>query len=186
MMDDILKKKYAQLIVRTGINLQKGQTLVIISPIECASFTRMIAKIAYQEGARDVVVSWQDELLSKIRFLQAPEEVFAEFPAWRKEFFLSYVRQGAAFLSIAADDPELLKDVSPERIAKVQKAGSIALKEYRERLMADKNTWSVVSVPTESWAQKVFPGVSADEAVEKLWEAICKTVRVDQDDPLTN
>ena len=184
MMNNVLKEKYARLIVKTGINLQKGQTLVIISPIECAFFTRLIAEIAYQEGARDVVVSWQDELLSKIRFLQAPEEVFAEFPAWRKEFFLFYVHQGAAFLSIAADDPELLREVSPARIVKAQKAGGIALKEYRERLMANQNTWAVVSVPTVAWAKKVFPGVSATAAVEKLWEAICKTVRVDQDDPI--
>lgn len=183
-MNNVLLEKYARLIVKTGINLQKHQTLVVISPIECAAFTRMLAETAYQEGARDVVISWRDELFSKIRFLQAPEEVFDEFPEWQKEFFLSYVRQGAAFLSIAAADPELLKDVNPQRVAKVQKASNVALQEYRERLMSNKNVWSVVSIPTTSWAKKVFPQVSEAEAVEKLWEAICKTVRVDTEDPV--
>jgi aminopeptidase len=184
MMNNEMLEKYARLIVKTGVNIQKGQTLVIASPIECASFTRMVAQYAYEEGARDVVVTWKDELLSKIRFLQAPEEVFEEFPQWQKEFYLSYVKQGAAFVSIAASDPELLKDVNPGRLVKVQKASNTALKEYRERLMSNRNSWCVVSIPTKSWAKKVFSDLSEEEAVEKLWEAILKTVRVDTQDPV--
>lgn len=183
-MDDKMLEKYARLIVKTGVNIQKGQTLVIASPIECAVFTRMVAQYAYEEGARDVVVTWKDELLSKIRFLQAPEEVFEEFPEWQKEFYLSYVKQGAAFVSIAASDPELLKDVNPGRLVKVQKASNTALKEYRERLMSNKNSWCVVSIPTKSWAKKVFPDMPEEEAVKKLWDAILKTVRVDAKDPV--
>ena len=183
-MNDIMFKKYADLIVKIGVNLQEKQTLVIFSPIECAFFVRIIAKIAYEAGARDVVIQWKDELLSKIRFLHAPEEVFEEFPEWQKEFYLSYVKQGAAFISIAASDPELLKDVNPERVAKVQKTSSIALREYRERLMSNRNTWCVVSIPTQSWAEKVFPQLASDKAVEKLWESIFQTVRVDTKDPV--
>ncbi|MCE5287026.1 MAG: aminopeptidase [Pelosinus sp.] len=183
-MDTVLLEKYARLVVKTGINLQQGQTLVISSPIECAAFTRAIAQIAYQEGARDVVLNWKDELSAKIRFLHAPEEIFDEFPDWQKEFYLSYARQGAAFVSVAASDPELLKEVKPERVMKAQKASSTALKEYRERMMSNKNTWCVVSVPTAAWAKKVFPDLTADAAIEKLWEAILKTVRVDQQDPV--
>lgn len=183
-MDNKMLEKYARLIVKTGVNIQKGQTLVINSPIECAFFTRLIAQCAYEEGARDVVVSWKDELLSKIKFLQAPEEVFEEFPEWQKEFYLSYVRQGAAFVSIAASDPELLKDVNPGRLVKVQKASNTALKEHRERLMSNKNSWCVVSIPTKSWAKKVFSDLSEEEAVAKLWDAIIKTVRVDTPDPV--
>ncbi len=177
-------EQYARLIIKTGINIRKGQTLVITSPIECADFTRLLSEIAYREGARDVVINWKDELFAKIRFLHAPEEVFDEFPEWQKEFYMSYVRQGAAFVSISASDPELLKDVNPGRVVKVQKASSAALKEYRERLMSNKNVWCVVSVPTKSWAKKVFPEAAEDEAVQKLWEAIFKTVRVDTEDPV--
>ncbi|SPF31214.1 Aminopeptidase 2 [Candidatus Desulfosporosinus infrequens] len=183
-MRNNLLKKYAQLIVRTGINLQKKQTLVISAPIECAPFTRLIAEKAYQEGARDVVIQWRDELFSKIRFLNAPEEIFEEFPEWQKEFYLSYVHQGAAFLSISASDPELFKDVNPERITKSQKASNTALKAYRDRLMSNKNTWCVVSVPTASWSKKVFPHLSEEESLEKLWDVIFKTVRVDTENPV--
>ena len=183
-MDNMLLEKYAHLIVKTGINLQHRQTLVISSPIECAPFTRLVAQMAYQEGARDVVIQWKDELFSKIRFLHAPEEVFEEFPEWQKEFYLSCVHQGAAFLSISASDPELMKDVNLERMTKAQKASSTALKDYRERLMSNKNVWCVVSIPTASWAKKVFPHFSEEEAIEKLWEVILKTVRVDTEDPV--
>lgn len=183
-MNNNFLEKYAELIVKTGINIQKDQILVVSSPIECAFFTRKIAELAYKEGAKDVIINWNDELFSKIRFLNAPEEVFETFPEWQKEFYLSYVNHGAAFLSISASDPELMKDVNPERILKSRRTSNIALAEYRERLMSNKNVWSIVSVPTIAWAKKVFPNHSEEEAVDKLWEYIFKAVRADMDDPV--
>ncbi|WP_434512380.1 aminopeptidase [Desulfitobacterium sp. AusDCA] len=183
-MNKINLEKYARLILTIGLNLQKDQILIINSPIECAYFTRIVAETAYREGARDVVIVWKDELFSKIRFMNAPENVFEEFPNWQKELYLSYMRAGAAFLSIAANDPELMKDVNPIRLMKAQKAGNIALKEYRESLMSNKNVWCVISVPTASWAKKVFPQANEEEQIEKLWDSIFKTVRVDQPDPV--
>lgn len=184
MMTDNLLQKYARLLVKTGVNIQQNQTLVIFSPIECAPFTRMIAEVAYKEGARDVVVSWRDELLTKTKYLMAPEEIFDEYPEWQKEFYVSHARIGAAFISISASDPELMKDVNPERMTKAQKASSAAIKEYRDRLMANKNVWCVASIPTAAWAKKVFPGESEEVAVEKLWEAIFSAVRVTAEDPV--
>jgi aminopeptidase len=185
-MNNELLEKYALLLVKTGINIQKNQTLVINSPIECATFARRVSKIAYIEGAREVVINWRDELSSKIKFMHAPEEVFEEFPDWQRDFYLSNVRKGAAFLNISASDPELMKDVNPERMAKSQKAASTAIKEYRERLMSNRNVWCVASIPTVSWAKKVFPELSEDEAVEKLWDSIFKTVRIDTQDPVAS
>lgn len=177
-------EKYAHLILSIGLNLQKNQLLVVNSPIECAYFTRIVAEAAYKKGARDVVIVWKDELFSKIRFMNAPEEVFEEFPNWQKDLYISYMNENAAFLSIASNDPELMKEVNPVRLMKAQKAGNIALKEYRENLMSNKNVWCVISVPTASWAKKVFPQVKENEQIDKLWEAIFKTVRVDQPDPI--
>jgi aminopeptidase len=176
-------EKYARLIVKTGLNIQKDQILVLTSPIECASFTRLVAQVAYEEGARDVVINWKDELFAKIRFLHAPAEVFKDFPQWEKDYYLSYVREGAAFLTIAASDPELLKEVDPQRVAQAQKTRSFALREFQERLMSNKNVWSIISIPTASWAQKVFPQLPAEAAIEKLWSAIVTAVRVDTADP---
>jgi len=185
-MDNKLLEKYALLLVKTGINIQKNQTLVINSPIECAPFTRIVSRIAYAEGARDVVINWRDELSSKIRYMNAPEEIFDEFPEWQRDFYLFNARLGAAFLSISASDPELMKDVNPQRMSKSNKASSNAIKEYRDRLMSNKNVWCIASIPTISWAKKVFPELSRDDAMENLWNSIFKTVRVDAVDPVAS
>lgn len=185
-MDNKTLEKYARLLIKTGLNIQKGQTLVINSPVECAPFTRIAAGIAFEEGAGDVEINWRDEIFSKIRYTLAPNEVFDEFKDWLKEFYISNTRKGAAFLSIAASDPELMKDVDPGRIMRFQKASTTALKEFRESTMSNRNAWCVASIPTVSWAKKVFPGVSDEEAVEKLWGAIFKTVRVDMEDPVAS
>mgnify|MGYP000211529050 CR=1 FL=1 len=183
-MENAKLEKYARLVVKTGINLQKGQTLVVNTPIECASFARIIAAVAYREGARDVVLSWRDEKFSKIRFMEAPDEIFDEFPHWQQEMYVSLARKGAAFISISASDPELMKEVDPNRMTRAQRASNTSLQEYRERLMSNQNTWCVVSIPTSSWAMKVFPGVTEEEAVAKLWEAILKAVRLEEEDPV--
>lgn len=176
-MEQILEK-YAQLVVRTGVNLQPDQLLVINAPIECAAFARKIAGAAYAAGAHDVIVSWNDEKTARIRYDMAPTVVFGEFPEWRKQLYVGYAQQGAAFVSIHAADPEIFSGVNPERLAAAQQAAGEALKEYRERMMTNKNSWCVVSIPTEAWARKVFPGVDPELAVEKLWQEILAAIRV--------
>lgn len=177
-------ERYSNIIVKTGLNIQDNQILVINSPIECAYFTRMVSEIAYKEGARDVIINWSDELSTKIRYLNGRDEIFDEFPNWKKELYVSYAKSGAAFLSIYASDPELMKDVNPKRLMKASKVQNTALSEYRERIMTDKNAWCVVSIPTKSWAKKVFKNVSEEEAVEKLWDSIFQAVRANEDNPI--
>ena len=184
MNKEYLLKKYAKLAIYQGVNVQKNQTLVISSPIECAKFTRMLVEEAYIKGAKEVVVQWNDELTGKLKYKYSPMEVFETVPEWVKESRLSYAKEGACFLSISASDPELLKDVDPKKVATFRKASSIASREFSSRLMSNENAWSIVSIPTVGWAKKVFPNVSEDEAVEKLWDAIFKIVRVDSQDPV--
>ena len=184
MNKENLLKKYAKLAIYQGVNVQKNQTLVISSPIECAKFTRMLVEEAYIKGAKEVVVQWNDELTGKLKYKYSPMEVFETVPEWVKESRLSYAKEGACFLSISASDPELLKDVDPKKVATFRKASSIASREFSSRLMSNENAWSIVSIPTVGWAKKVFPNVSEDEAVEKLWDAIFKIVRVDSQDPV--
>ncbi|MDD7373499.1 MAG: aminopeptidase [Sarcina ventriculi] len=184
MNKENLLKKYAKLAIYQGVNVQKNQTLVISSPIECAKFTRMLVEEAYIKGAKEVVVQWNDELTGKLKYKYSPMEVFETVPEWVKESRLSYAKEGACFLSISASDPELLKDVDPKKVATFRKTSSIASREFSSRLMSNENAWSIVSIPTVGWAKKVFPNVSEDEAVEKLWDAIFKIVRVDSQDPV--
>ena len=177
-------EKYADLLVRVGINIQKNQILVIASPIECAEFARIVSIKAYEAGAREVIMRWIDEKSTRIRYKMASDEVFDEFPEWNTQYFNSYADKDAAFLSIAASDPELMKDVDPKKISRANKAASIGLEYYRSRMMSNKNVWCVASIPTTAWAKKVFPKSSNEEAVERLWDAIFKAVRVDRNDPV--
>lgn len=177
-------EKYAELAIKVGINIQPNQTLLIRTPIECADFVRHAVKCAYKNGAKDVFVEWSDEQCSLARYLYAPDEVFNEFPRWVSDQYVDIAKEGGAFLSIHAADPDLLKDVDPKRIANYQKASGLALKEWRSYTLTDKCKWSIVSVPTKPWAHKIFPDVSEEEAVDKLWDLIFKCTRIDQEDPI--
>lgn len=183
-INDEILRKYAKLSVSIGVNVQPNQILVIKSPVECFNFTRMIVDEAYKVGAKEVIVHWSDEECGKLKYLNSPMEVFESYPDWMKDSMLTYAKEGACFLSISASNPELLKDVDPAKIAASQKTSSIATKEFSERLMSNKNSWSVIAIPTKGWATKVFPNISEEEAMNKLWENIFKIVRVDKDDPI--
>lgn len=168
--------EYARLAVRTGVNLREGQPLVVNAPIECASFARRIAKEAYRAGAKDVTIVWNDEKFSRLRFEMASTEALGNYPDWRRRLYMDNAADDAAIISVHAEDPEAFLGVEPERLATAQQAAGEALLEYRARIMANKNAWCVISVPTKAWAEKVFP--DADDAEALLWEAIFSTVRV--------
>ncbi|MEG0855554.1 MAG: aminopeptidase [Terrisporobacter sp.] len=179
-------EKYAELAIKVGVNIQPNQTLLIRTPIQCADFVRYAVKFAYENGARNVFVEWSDEQCSLSRYLYAPNDVFNEFPQWVSDQYVTIAKEGGAFLSIHAQDPDLLKDIDPQRISNYQKASGIALKEWRSYTLTDKCKWSIVSVPTEPWAHKIFPDVSSEEAVKKLWGLIFKCTRVDTEDPVAS
>ena len=181
----MLLDKYAELVVRTGVNLQKGQLLVINAPIECSDFARRVAKAAFAAGARDVKVNWSDEQLAKIRLDSAAAEVFDEFPEWRRDMFMDFKAKGAAVISIHASDPTIFQNVDTDKLTRSQRAAGIALLEYRQAMMNNELRWCVVSIPTESWAVKVFPNDDKEAAVKKLWQEIFATVRIDEaNDPV--
>lgn len=177
-------EKYAALAVQVGVNVQKGQTLFVNAPLEAAPLVRKIARKAYEVGAKHVYVEWHDEDLTYIKFKHAPDEAFFEYPMWRAKGMEQLVEEGAAFLSIYSPNPDLLKDVDPQRVATANKTASQALSNYRSALMADKNCWSLISVPTPAWAKKIFPDASEEEAIAKLWDAIFRATRVNMDDPI--
>lgn len=177
-------EKYASLAVNIGVNIQPGQTLNIGAPIEAAPFVRLVTKKAYESGAKHVYVDWIDEHLTRLKFDLAPEEAFSEFPAWKARSREELAEEGAAFLSIYAENPDLLKGVDPKRIASANRAAGEAMKTFREYTQADKVSWCVISVPTVEWAAKVFPDVPAEEQVAKLWDAIFQATRANLENPV--
>lgn len=181
MNHDEKLKEYAALLIRVGLNVQKGQTLVISSPVECAAFARMCAEEAYDIGCREVVMNWHDDVLGRMKFRRAADEVFDTVPLWRRHFFNDYALEGAAYLAISATDPENLKGVDSGRIVRTQQASGIALREFDRLQMCGGFPWCIASIPIPAWAMRVFPGTSVDEAMEKLWDAIFSAVRISGD-----
>ncbi|WP_377887274.1 aminopeptidase [Alkalihalobacillus sp. R86527] len=177
-------QKYADLAVKVGVNIQEGQTLVVNAPLTSAEFVRKIAESAYDAGAKNVHVEWNDESLTRIKYEKAPDEAFKEFPMWKAKGFEELAENDAAFLSIVSSNPDLLKGIDPERISKASKTAGKALEGYRDYIMSDHNSWSVVAVPSKQWAEKVFPEAPEDKQEELLWEAIFDATRVSKGDPV--
>ncbi|MGD6818803.1 aminopeptidase [Metabacillus sp. 84] len=177
-------EKYAELAVKVGVNIQKGQTLAIYAAIDTAEFTRKIVKKAYEAGAKNVTVDWMDDVVSRLKYEMAPDEAFHEYPMHRAREREELAENNAAFMSIVSANPDLLKGVESKRIAAASKAAGKALDRYRQYVQSDKMSWTVIAAPSRDWALKVFPEVSETEAVEKLWDAIFKSVRIYEEDPV--
>lgn len=175
-------QQYAALAVQVGVNVHRGQTLVVNAPISAAHFVRLIVKEAYSVGAKLVKVNWSDETVTRIHYDLAPDEAFSIEPKWFAGEMTELVENGAAVLHVIAENPDLLNGVPQERIVTTQKVRAKALEKYREYQMADKFSWSIVAVPSAEWAAKVFPDLPENEQVEKLWDVIFKTVRIGEQD----
>jgi aminopeptidase len=177
-------EKYAELAVKVGVNIQKGQILVINTTIDAAEFVRLVVKSAYTAGADNVVVNWTDDVVSRTKYELAPDDAFTTYPVWRAKEMEDFVDQGAAFMAIVSSSPDLLKGVNPERISNFQKAAGTALAKYRQAAQSDKVSWTVIAAPSPDWAAKVFPDAPSDQQVSLLWDAIFKAVRVDSENPV--
>ena len=181
-----LKKDYADLAVKAGVNLQKGQRLVLACPVEEADFARLCAKAAYEAGCKEVIMRWYDDDLSRYKYLYGADEIFDRMNQWEVDMLNTLSEEGAGFLTIFAEDPENLKDVDPDRIKRSQITSGKALEAYRQRMMRNVSPWCIVSVPTKTWAKAVFPELGEQEAVSRLWEEILNACRVDGGDAAKN
>lgn len=177
-------ENYASLVVEVGANIQKDQVLYVSASIDAQALVRKIADKAYDAGARQVIVDWADDMLTKMRYEKAPADSFSNFPEWKVMEREQLAEGGAAFVSIVSQSPDLLKDIDPSRIADAQKASGQALSNYRKMLQADRFSWSVIAAPSPDWAAKMFPELPREEQIPALWEAIFKAVRADVADPV--
>src|SRR5699024_10482731 len=130
MIDQKTKEKYAELALRKGVNLQKNQALMVNAPIEGADFARIVARKAYEFGAKNVHINWADDELTLLKYENAPDEVLNTFPDWKVQLHDSFAEDGAAVLSIHSTDPDLLKDIDPTRVANANKAGAQAMTNF--------------------------------------------------------
>ena len=171
--------EYARLLVEVGVNIRKGQRLLINAPVDCAEFVRLCATAAYDAGCAEVVVNWSDDYLAREKFLRAEDKIFESFPSWRRDFLMDLADDGAAKLAIYASDPESMKGVDPARLLGWERVAGAAMEDYRNMQMRNDFPWCVASIPIVSWAKKVSPDLSDEEAVDDLWNKIFSALRID-------
>lgn len=177
-------KKYAELAVRAGVNLQKNQLLIIHSDIQNATFARLIQTVAYEAGASHVFIDWTDEQSTKEFYLNAADNVIDYFPDWQAARFKEWDDAGAAYIHIISENLDVFKEVSAERISRFQKASRTKLSDYHPKIRSHEVRWCLLAVPYVVWATKVFPNLSKEEAIQSLWKLILKGSRADGKNPI--
>lgn len=181
-----LLEKYADFAVRSGANVQPGQTLLITCPVEGAYFARLCAKAAFSAGAKDVVTTYEDEQLARLRMQNADVEVLEDVKPWVLRSRMDYVESegGAATLRIIARNPELYKGIPAEKVSRANVAASKAGRPFSKLTMANRVAWSIVAIPGPGWTPKVLPNMPPEQAEEELWRAIFSICRVENGNPV--
>lgn len=185
MPNHILVNKLAKLAVKVGVNVQKGQVVVIRGTTESKELIREIAEEAYLAGAKSVHVQWSDDYISKSALMHQTIETLENVPPWLIDQHQAFVDQGACFISVSSPIPGLNKDVDPSKAQRAGIAMQKAVHFFREHLMGNRAPWTIVAAPNKVWAKQVFPQLDEDAAEEALWNAIFNASRVTLDnDPV--
>ena len=175
-------RKYANLIARCGVNVQKGQEVVINAGLDQPEFVKMIVEECYKAGAKEVSVDWHYQPLTKAHVRYCSDKVLATVEKWQVERLEHRAETLPCMIHLISDDPDGLAGINQKKMAKSMAARSKIIKPIRTK-MENKYQWCIAAVPGKGWAKKVFPGERASVAMEKLWEAILSTSRVN-DDPI--
>ncbi|HEY4399586.1 MAG TPA: aminopeptidase [Lactobacillaceae bacterium] len=172
--------QYAELIIKKGVNVQPGQTIILYAAVEEAYIARKIVREAYKAGAAQVLVEWSDQETAKETYNNAAEEVLSTVPQYTIDKWNDLiVNKHASRISLISADPDGLAEVDADRLTLATRAQQSALKMVREATMKDAISWLVVAAAGQAWAEKVFPELTGQDAVERLWDEILKDVRVD-------
>ena len=181
-MKKTVLREYARLIVRCGVNIQKGQEVVVYADLDQPEFVQMVVEEAYKAKAKKVMVEWNYQPLQKIHVRYQSVKTMGTVTEWQKakqEYFCEVI---PARIHLISEDPDGLKGINMEKVMKANQMTYPILKPYRDR-RENKEQWCIAAVPGAAWAKKVFPGMRTSVAMEKLWEAILYTSRVN-DDPV--
>lgn len=173
-------KQYALLVAKMGINVQKGQDVIVYADLDQPEFVKMVVEACYKLGARSVKVEWNYQPLGKIHVKYQSLKTLSSIDDWQIERLKHYVKTIPARIYILSEDPDGNKGINQLKLSKANQATYPITKPFRDQL-ENKYQWTIVGVPSKPWAKKVFPTLPVSQAVEKLWDAIFYTARVTED-----
>lgn len=177
-------EKYAELAVKVGINLKEKEGLIVAGNSDALPLVRKIAKEAYKVGAKHVELLIEDDDIILSRYSYGKDFVFDNYPQWKAEQFEAMYKDNYHHLIVKAPNPELLKDVDGDIVAKSQKSSSKAMAPVSKYRMTGFTKWTIIAMPSTAWAKSVFPELDEEKALEKLWKKVFEATRVDQEDPV--
>lgn len=184
-MNENILRKYAKLAVCSGVNVQKGQLLIINASVFDAKFAEYCVEEAYKAGADEVIVKWSDENISHMNYQYESVETLSNIPEWAVERVKDEHERKACYLSIDSSTPGLMSDIDPAKMKTSRMAYMKKMAPFMSYTMNNEGQWCIVALPNPKWAKKVFPEKSEEEAVKALWDAILYSVRVREDnDPV--
>ena len=175
-------KKYAKLIAKCGVNVQRGQEVIITAELDQPEFVKMLTEECYRAGASKVSVDFSYQPLTKLHVKYQKEKTLSALDPWQIEKWEHQAKVLPCKIYLTSEDPDGLAGMDQKKYAKAMAARGKIIKPIRNK-MENKYQWCIAAVPSVAWAKKVFPGLRASVAVEKLWEAILSTSRV-YDDPI--
>lgn len=175
-------ENYAKLIVKSGLNVQEGQEVLIQCGLDQPDFVTLVTEECYKAGAKRVTVKWAHQPVSKLHYLYRSPETLAEFTEIEKAEWQDRVNKLTCLLWLDSDDPDGLAGTDSAKIAAANMARFPSIKPFRDA-MENRYQWCIAAVPGKKWANKIFPGMNTEQAMEKLWEAILDCSRV-TDDPI--
>ena len=179
-----LLQSYARLIVRSGANVRPGQVVQLTISVDLVPFAEMLAEECYRAGAKKVNVDWSCDALTRLHFQYAEEEVLGTVLEWEEAKARQMTADLPCRIFIASEDPDALAGIPPEKLSNVGRSRAKILRPYRSAIDG-KHQWVIAAYPSEKWAKKCFPALSAEDAVARLWDAVLRTVRIDgEHDPV--
>lgn len=176
-------KKIAALTVKIGINLKKGQDVVLYISTRQEELAKYIVQACYKNGARKVTVEWKNETISKLNYIHQGIKTLTKLEPWEIEKERNRADTVPCLIHVVDDDPDLFASLNPEKVNRAINARRTAIKKYRDAV-DNINQWVIIAVPSKEWAVKVFPNDTIPNAQKKLWEAIIKCMRIDKEDPI--
>ena len=184
-MDKAKLKDYARLLACKGVNVEKGDEVWLYCGLENPEFIRDVVEALYKGGAKKVRVNFDDDKIYRLHVKHQTLGTMSKVPSYELAKWKYRKKVNVATLYIDSSDPDALKGVNQNKIAKARMKSYPKIKPYIDSIDG-KYKWCIGAIPGPAWAKKVFPGVSEEEAIEKLWEAIFKTARVDGIDAVEN